>query len=107
MIYNYTMSNDTAKFLNSRRRHKNDVAIARQVKIAKSHGTYNQANIKQPHRLVKHHAMDCGNPQCYLCGNPRKTRKDKLTQQEKRLFQDLEKTTDKHSNGLGPNDIDA
>ncbi len=28
------MSNETAKFLNSRRRHKNDVAIARQVKIA-------------------------------------------------------------------------
>jgi hypothetical protein len=100
------MSNDTAKFLNSRRRHKNDVAIARQVKIAKSHGTYNQANIKQPHRLVKHHAMDCGNPQCYLCGNPRKTHKDKLTQQEKRLFQDLDKTTDKHSNGLRNEDED-
>ena len=44
--------------------------------------------------------MDCGRPECYLCGNPRKTHKDKLTQQEKRLFQDLEKTTDKHSNGL-------
>ena len=94
------MSNDTAKFLNSRRRHKNDVAVARQVKIAKSHGTFNQANIKQPHRLVKHHAMDCGNPQCYLCGNPRKTHKDKLTTQEKRLFQDVEKTTDRHSNGI-------
>jgi hypothetical protein len=104
MIYNYTMSNDTAKFLNSRRRHKNDVAIARQVKIAKSHGTFNQANIKQPHRLVKHHAMDCGNPQCYLCGNPRKTRKDKLTTQEKRLFQDIDHVTDKHSNGLKSTD---
>lgn len=95
------MSNDTAKFINSRRRHKTDVAIARQIKIAKSHGTYNQANIKQPHRLAKHHAMDCGNPQCYLCGNPRKTHgKDKLTAQEKRMFQDVEKVTDKHSNGL-------
>lgn len=95
------MSNDTAKFINSRRRHKTDVAIARQVKIAKSKGTYNQANIKQPHRLAKHHAMDCGNPNCYLCGNPRKTHgKDKLTAQEKRMFQDVEKVTDKHSNGL-------
>lgn len=98
------MSNETAKFINSRRRHKTDVAIARQVKIAKSHGTFNQQNIKQPHRLAKHHAMDCGNPGCYLCGNPRKTHgKDKLTAQEKRLFQDLDKQTDKHSNGL-PND---
>lgn len=95
------MSNDTAKFLNSRRRHKTDVAIARQVKIAKSHGTYNQANIKQPHRLAKHHAMDCGNPHCYLCGNPRKTHgKDRLTAQEKRMFQDTEEQRDKHSNGI-------
>lgn len=93
------MSNDTAKFINSRRRHKTDVKIARQVKIAKSKGTYNQANIKQPHRLAKHHAMDCGNPDCYLCGNPRKTHKDKLTAQEKRLFQDVEQVRDRHSNG--------
>ena len=97
------MSNDTAKFLNSRRRHKNDVAIARQVKIAKAHGLTNKDKaVKEPHRLAKHHAMDCGNPQCPLCGNPRRSHKDKLTAQEKRLFQDVEKTTDKHSNGLTP-----
>lgn len=93
------MSNDTAKFINSRRRHKTDVAIARQVKIARSKGTFNQANIRQPHRLAKHHAMDCGNPNCFLCGNPRKTHKDRLTAQEKRLFQDLEQKRDRHSNG--------
>ena len=94
------MSNDLAKFINSRRRHKTDVQIARQVKIAKSHGTFNQANIRQPHRLAKRHAMDCGNPECYLCGNPRKTHKDRLTAQEKRLFQDVEAARDRHSNVL-------
>jgi hypothetical protein len=100
------MSNETAKYLNSRRRHKNDVAIARQVKIAKAHGlTQKDKAIKEPHRLAKHHVMDCGNPHCYLCGNPRKTHKDKLTTQEKRLFQDLDNTTDKHSNGLKSDDI--
>jgi len=99
------MSNDLARYLNSKRRHKTDVAISRQVKIARSHNTFNQTNIKQPHRLAKHHAMDCGNPGCFLCGNPRKTHKDRLTQQEKRLFQDLEKTSDRHSNGL-PKDQD-
>ena len=94
------MSNDFAKFKNSQRRHKTDVAIARQVKIARSHLTYNQANIKQTHRLAKHHAMDCGNPGCYLCGNPRKTHgKDRLTKQEKSLFQDLDSRRDRHSNG--------
>jgi hypothetical protein len=46
--------------------------------------------------------MDCGNPECYLCGNPRKTHKDTLTPQEKRLFQDVEKVRDKRSNGLAP-----
>lgn len=101
------MSNELAKFINSQRRHKTDVAIARQIKIAKSKGTFNQANIKQPHRLAKHHAMDCGNPHCFLCGNPRKTHgKDRLTAQEKRLFQDLERVTDKHSNGLTTKDDD-
>ena len=100
------MSNDLAKFINSKRRHKTDVAIARQVKIAKSHATYNQRNIKQKHRLAKHHAMDCGNPHCYLCGNPRKTHKDKLTQQEKRLFQNVEVIRDTHSNGLTTKDQD-
>jgi len=100
------MSNDLAKFINSKRRHKTDVAIARQVKIAKSHATYNQRNIKQKHRLAKHHAMDCGNPQCYLCGNPRKTHKDNLTQQEKRLFQNVEVVRDTHSNGLTTKDQD-
>jgi hypothetical protein len=99
------VSNDNAKFLNSRRRHKNDVAIARQVKIAKAHGLTNQnISIKEPHRLVKHHALDCGNPECYLCGNPRKTHKDRLTAQEKRLFQDTEEHRDKHSNGIPPKD---
>lgn len=100
------MSNDLAKFINSRRRHKTDVAIARQVKIAKSHSSFNEKNIRQTHRLAKHHVMDCGNPKCYLCGNPRKTHKDRLTTQEKRLFQDLDRTTDRHSNGLSNDQID-
>lgn len=100
------MSNELAKYVNSRRRHKTDVAIARQVRIAKQHGLgFNDKHIKEPHRHAKHHAMDCGNPKCALCGNPRRIFKDKLTAQEKRLFQDLEKVSDKHSNGL-PKDID-
>jgi len=97
------MANELAKFLNSQRRHRDELAVKKQVKIAKAHGlTHKDKVIKEPHRLAKHHVMDCGNPQCPLCGNPRRTHKDTLTAQEKRLFQDIEKTTDKHSNGLTP-----
>lgn len=94
------MSNDTAKYINSTRRHKNDVAIARQVRIAKAYGFPTGPE----HRLAKVHATTCGDSNCVMCGNPRKFFGEE-TVQEKRLFQDVEKITDKHSNGL-PKDIE-
>lgn len=98
------MANELAKYINSRRRQKDDNAIAKQLRIAKQHkvSEYNPGEIKQPHRLAKHHVMDCGNPDCYMCRNPRKLSKDKLTAQEKRLFQDMDNVRDTHSNGLDP-----
>ena len=96
------MSNDLARFVNSRRRHKNDVAVARQVKIARAAGM----TVREPHKYAKHHALDCGNPQCFLCGNPRRTHKDRLTQQEKRMFQETEIIRMRHSNGLFAEDSD-
>lgn len=104
------MSNETAKFLNSRRRHKTDVHIARQLKIAKSSSSHNTKLTKEPHRLAKHHAMDCGNPKCGLCGNPRHIRKGEdggRTVQERRQHQDVENVRDTHSNGLGHEGTDA
>ena len=103
------MSNNLAKFLNSRRRHKTDIAIARQISIAKSKRTFNEKNIEQSHRLAKHHAMDCGNPKCGLCGNPRHLRKGGhggggATVQERRAMQDVERHLNKHSNGLNNNE---
>ena len=102
------MSKEEDKFKHSKRLLKDENAIKKQVKIAKEHkaSEYNPSGIDQPHRYHKHHAMDCGNPECYICGNPRKTHKDKLTAQEKRLFQDVEKVTDRHSNGLPIKDED-
>ena len=97
------MSTEQDKIKNSKRRYKDEVAIQKQVKIAKAHGLgFHDKAIKEPHRMAKHHAMDCGQPGCVMCGNPRHLHKDKLTAQEKRMFQDVEKTTDKHSNGLPP-----
>lgn len=101
------MSTEQDKFNHSKRLHNDETAIKKQVKIAKAAhlpGTIPSPDIKEPHRLVKKHAMDCGNPECFICGNPRKTHKDKLTTQEKRLFQDVEQERDRHSNGLKAND---
>jgi hypothetical protein len=94
------MSTEEDKFKHSKRLLKDDNAIKKQTKIAKSAGV----SVDEPHKFAKHHALDCGNPECFLCGNPRKTHKDKLTQQEKRLFQDTETVRDKRSNGLTPDD---
>ena len=95
------MSDDQSKIKNSRRRQKDENAITKQVKIAKQHkvSEYNPGEVKQPHRFNKHHAMDCGNPECYLCGNPRHIHKDGLTAQEKRMYQDLDAPKNKHRNG--------
>ena len=93
------MANELAKYLNSRRRLKDDNAVARQLKIARQHGlTSRDVVFKQPHRMAKRHAMDCGRTGCHMCGNRR--RHDGLTTQEKRMFQNSESKRDTHSNGL-------
>lgn len=77
------MSNEYAKEKHSKRLHQEEYAIKKQVKIAKAHGlTNNDKAIKQPHRMAKHHAMDCGQPGCMLCGNPRKLFKEKTIQEK-------------------------
>jgi hypothetical protein len=102
------MSHESDKLRNSTRRHRDETAVKKQAKIARSHGLTDKDKVlREPHRLTKHHAMDCGNPDCYLCGNPRKTHKDKLTAQEKRMYQDTEAVTDRHSNGLKKPDDDS
>jgi hypothetical protein len=92
------MSTEEDKFKHSKRLQKDENAVKKQTKIAKQYGSI----VEEPHKFAKHHAMNCGNPKCVMCGNPRKTFNE-LTQQEKRLFQDTEKITDKHSNGLPKN----
>jgi hypothetical protein len=80
------MSNEQDKAKHGSRMQRAWRAIKRQLKIAKSIG--HDKYIDQPHRLAKHHAMDCGQPGCALCGNPRHSKytkgKDKLTTQERR-----------------------
>ena len=93
------MSTEQDKFKHSKRLLKDENAVKKQVKIAKEHGV----PIKYAHKFAKQHVMNCGNPNCVMCGNPRKTFKE-LTTQEKRLFQDLDKEHDRNGNGLKKED---
>jgi hypothetical protein len=86
------MSTEEDKLKHSKRLHQDEVAIAKQLKIAKDFGV----PIKEPHKFAKHHAMNCGNPNCVMCMNPRKSFKE-LTMQEKKFIQ-TEKWNESESN---------
>lgn len=59
------MSNEEDKIKHSKRLLKDKNAINKQVKIAKNAGV----KVDEPHRLAKHHALDCGNPKCMMCSS--------------------------------------
>jgi hypothetical protein len=88
------MSTEEDKFKHSKRLLKDDNAINKQLKIAKEFGV----PVKEPHRLAKHHALDCGNPKCLLCHGEKVF--GKKTIKERRFEQDMDTTSDKRSNGL-------
>ena len=95
------MSTEEDKIKHSKRLLKDDNAIHKQLQIAKSIGVH-EKYIKEPHRLAKHHALDCGNPKCLLCHSEKVF--GHKTIQEQRFSQDVENPRGKHSNGLAVND---
>ena len=93
------MSKQQDRIRHSRRLQKDENAIAKQVKIAREHGLgHKDPSIAQPHRLAKHHAMDCGNPQCLICSREKVF--GEPTIQQKRFDQNIEEPRDRRSNGL-------
>ena len=76
------MSHEDDKFKHSKRLLKDENAVNKQTKIAKAFGV----QVKEPHKFAKKHAMNCGNPKCHMCSNPRKVFNEK-TIQEKRFEQ--------------------
>lgn len=86
------MSNEQDKAKHNTRMHRAWRAIKKQLGIIKSRQHFQGASKRideaQPHRLAKKHAMDCGQPGCEMCGNPRRRKtlktKDRLTTQERR-----------------------
>lgn len=70
------------------RRSRTRTFIDAQMRIARRSGQ--SSVLMQPGRLKKKHAMDCGRPQCGLCGNPRKAgNKNPETMQELRALDRL------------------
>jgi hypothetical protein len=78
------MSHQDDKEKHSKRMLKEMNAIKKQMKIAKSHGV--EVSMYEAHRYAKHHALDCGNSSCSVCGNPRKLYNEE-TIQERRFKQ--------------------
>lgn len=95
------MSSEEQKLKHSKRLHQEETAIHKQQKIAMQHGVSRYDVENEPHRYAKHHAMDCGNPGCPLCSNPRRLWHE-LTAQEKRQMQELDVARMRHSNGVLP-----
>lgn len=64
-----------------KRRRLTTNAINRQKRIAKLSGI----PVRAPHRLSKMHATNCGDPNCAMCGNPRKFFNEPTIQEKKFL----------------------
>ena len=75
------MSKEEDKVKHSKRLHKEEAAIKKQLKIAKAYGV----NVKEPHVFAKHHAVEDSYE--LKAVNPRK-RYGEETIQEKRAKQD-------------------
>ena len=77
--------------------------IKKQMKIRKSHGFPAE---KDEHRYHKRSGTTCGDPNCVMCGNPRKFFKER-TIQEKRNLQELDNVRAHHGNGTLVDEIEV
>jgi hypothetical protein len=82
------MSDEESKIKHSKRILRTENIIKKQTKIAKEHGI----EVKEPHKLAKHHALDCGVPNCPMCSSPRKVSGEKTIQEQS--FEQTEKWND-------------
>jgi hypothetical protein len=85
------MSDPDSKAKKSKRLQKTHNAIAKQLKIAKTAFSHNHKVVEQPHRLAKHHALDCGNPECLVCHSEKVFHKPTL--QERKADEKFKKDT--------------
>jgi len=77
------MSDSESRLKKSKRRAATNTAAKKQYSIAKSHGMNPDPN--KMHRYAKMHSLNCGDPNCMMCGNPRKFFNE-ITMQEKKFI---------------------
>ena len=70
------MSNEHQKNKHSRRIHNTEKIIKSRLKLTKRLGIADSRHA-QGGRFAKQHPLDCGNPGCPMCSNPRKIWKQK------------------------------
>jgi hypothetical protein len=73
------MSHELDKEQHSKRIYQKETTIKRNVKLAKEYGI----PVKQPHKLHKKSPFSCGNSDCVMCMNPRKSFGEKTMQERK------------------------
>ena len=73
------MSHELDKEQHSKRIYQKEVTVKRNTKLAKVHGI----PVKEPHKLHKKSPFSCGNPDCVMCMNPRKSFGEKTMQERK------------------------
>jgi len=78
------MSKEEDRIKHSKRLYQEETAIKHNMKIAKVHGF--PVDQYESHRYAKVNGVTCGDPNCVMCGNPRKFFGEK-TIQEKRMEQ--------------------
>ena len=75
------MSNDNDKVKHSKRIHQKVNVVKNKMKIAKAYGWKHV--LANPHKYLKCSLFSCGNPDCFLCMNPRKAFNEKTVQEQK------------------------
>lgn len=77
------MSNDDTKFKHSKRRQKTDRVIAKRERLRKAYKLPNNSPRQGGgHRLSKMNGINCGNPKCFMCANPRKMFKERTIKEK-------------------------
>ena len=83
------MSDFSDKNKRSKRLQEDENHIRKQMKIAKQHNVQGMNWVKHPHSAAKHHVMNCGRPNCVMCGNPRKFFNEETMQERSHKQEDF------------------